>query len=64
MKVREWPAMRVRLHPDVMKWIRDDAERNKRTLNAEVSFCIESHIEMATKKALEADQSYSNASEQ
>lgn len=62
MKVRDWPVIRVRLHPDAMTWIRKDAEENKRTLNAEVCFCVERYIEAATKKASGADQSNPDAS--
>lgn len=63
MNVREWPCVRVRIHPDAMDWIRKDAAKNKRTLNSEISFCVEQHIE-ATKKALESLQAKPNASEQ
>lgn len=53
MNVREWPCVRVRIHPDAMDWIRKDAAKNKRTLNSEISFCVEQHIE-ATKRRWKA----------
>jgi hypothetical protein len=42
------PQIHVRCPPDIKKWLEDQAQENRRTLNAQIVYCMEQHMLRST----------------
>ena len=50
MKVKQAPSYPLRISEFVREFLQENADANKRSLNAEINLILERHIEKARKK--------------